>query len=47
MWESNELNSLQELKNDGFELDIVSLYGRSSYHGMSSKRWTSIVLDGS
>ena len=47
MWESSELNSLQELESDGFELKIVSLYGRSSYHRFSSRQWTSIVPNGS
>ena len=47
MWESSELNSLQELESDGFELKIVSLYSRSPYHRLSSRQRTSIVLNGS
>ena len=38
MWESSELNSLQELESDGFELKIVSLYSQSPYQRLSSRR---------
>ena len=38
MWESSELKSLQELESDRFELEIVSLYSRSPYHRLSSRR---------
>ena len=47
MWESSELNSLQELESDGFELKIVSLYSQSPYQRLSSRRRTSIVPNGS
>ena len=37
VWESIELNSLEELESDIFELEIVSLYSQSPYHRLSSR----------